>query len=50
MGAGHDHGGNIQHEPPLWWAFGLTTAFLVAEVIGGLLTNSLALRPERGVD
>ena len=44
MGAGHDHGtGAIAHERPLWWAFGLTSAFLVAEVIGGLLTNSLAL-------
>ncbi len=44
MGAGHDHGtGEIRHEKPLWWALGLTTAFLVAEVIGGLLTNSLAL-------
>ncbi|BCT93902.1 cation diffusion facilitator transporter [Lysobacter helvus] len=44
MGAGHDHGtGEIQHERPLWWAFGLTTAFLIAEVAGGLITNSLAL-------
>ena len=44
MGAGHDHGtGEIKHEQPLWWAFGLTTAFLIAEVIGGLMTNSLAL-------
>lgn len=44
MGAGHDHGiSEIKHEKPLWWAFGLTAAFLVAEVIGGLLTNSLAL-------
>ena len=44
MGAGHDHGtGEIQHEKPLWWAFGLTTAFLIAEVAGGLITNSLAL-------
>ena len=44
MGAGHDHGtGEIKHEKPLWWAFGLTLAFLIAEVIGGLLTNSLAL-------
>ena len=44
MGAGHDHGtGEIKHETPLWWAFGLTTAFLVAEVIGALVTNSLAL-------
>ena len=44
MGGGHDHGtGAIRHERPLWWAFGLTTAFLVVEVVGGLLTNSLAL-------
>ena len=44
MGAGHDHGlGEVQHEKPLWWGFGLTAAFLVAEVVGGLVTNSLAL-------
>ena len=43
MGAGHEHGGEIKHEKPLWWAFGLTATFLIAEVIGGLLTNSLAL-------
>ncbi len=44
MGAGHDHGSSgIKYEKPLWWAFGLTTVFLVAEVVGGLLTNSLAL-------
>ena len=44
MSDGHDHGlGEIQHEKPLWWAFGLTATFLIAEVIGGLITNSLAL-------
>jgi len=44
MGAGHDHGtSNIRHERPLWWALGLTGAFLIAEVIGAYLTNSLAL-------
>ncbi|MBZ4039035.1 cation diffusion facilitator family transporter [Novilysobacter selenitireducens] len=44
MGSGHDHGtGDIRHERPLWWALGLTATFLVAEVVGGLLTNSLAL-------
>lgn len=43
MGAGHDHTGDIRHETPLWWAFGLTAAFLVAEVVGALMTNSLAL-------
>ncbi len=44
MGAGHDHGtSNIAHEKPLWWALGLTSTFLVAEVIGAYVTNSLAL-------
>lgn len=44
MSAGHDHGtAGISHEKPLWWAFGLTATFLIAEVIGGLVTNSLAL-------
>ena len=44
MGGGHDHGtSEIRHERPLWWAFGLTLVFLIAEVIGGILTNSLAL-------
>ena len=44
MGGGHDHGtSEIRHERHLWWAFGLTLAFLIAEVIGGILTNSLAL-------
>lgn len=44
MSAGHDHGGGeIKHEKPLWIALGLTSVFLVAEIIGGLITNSLAL-------
>lgn len=44
MGAGHDHGGGeIRHEKPLWIAFGLTAAFLIAEIVGGIITNSLAL-------
>lgn len=44
MSAGHDHGiAANSHEKPLWWAFALTATFLVAEVVGGLLTNSLAL-------
>ena len=44
MGAGHDHGiGEIKHERPLLWAFGLTFTFLIVEVIGGIVTNSLAL-------
>lgn len=44
MGSGHTHtaaeGGN---ERPLWYALGLTTTFLIAEVVGGIMTNSLAL-------
>jgi len=44
MSAGHNHvGTGVKHETPLWWALGLTGMFLIAEVIGGLLTNSLAL-------
>ena len=43
MAEGHEHFSEIKHEKPLWWAFGLTSVFLIAEVIGGLITNSLAL-------
>ena len=44
MGHGHDHSlSEARHERPLWWALGLTGAFLIAEIVGGLLTNSLAL-------
>ena len=44
MGHGHDHGlSEVRHEKSLWWALALTGTFLVAEVIGGSLTNSLAL-------
>jgi cobalt-zinc-cadmium efflux system protein len=44
MSGSHDHGlGNIQHEKPLRWALLLTGGFLVAELIGAWLTNSLAL-------
>ncbi len=32
----------------LQWALGLTSAFLVAEVVGGLLSNSLALLADAG--
>ncbi|WP_374358989.1 cation diffusion facilitator family transporter [Thermomonas sp.] len=43
MAEGHEHVSEIKHEKPLWWAFGLTSVFLIAEIIGGLITNSLAL-------
>lgn len=44
MGSGHSHAALPgQNERPLWIALILTTAFLVAEIVGGILTNSLAL-------
>ncbi len=42
----HDHNhlpSEIRHEKPLWWALGLTTSYLVVEVVGAFWTNSLAL-------
>ena len=45
-GGGHSHSHvptEIKHERPLWSAFGRTLFFLLGEVAGGLLTNSLAL-------
>ena len=40
----HNHGlDTIKHEKPLWWALALTASFLVAEIVGAYLTNSLAL-------
>ncbi len=32
-----------QNESSLWWALGLTSSFLLAEVVAGLMLNSLAL-------
>lgn len=44
MGSGHSHAVKVgQNERALWIALGLTTVFLIAEVIGGIVTNSLAL-------
>jgi cobalt-zinc-cadmium efflux system protein len=44
MSAGHSHGVSAgQTERPLWIALVLTSVFLVAEVVGGILSNSLAL-------
>lgn len=44
MGSGHSHAAQPgQSERPLWIALFLTTAFLIAEIVGGILTNSLAL-------
>ena len=44
MGEGHSHAiPENKKETTLWIAFGLTTTFLVAEAISGVLLNSLAL-------
>lgn len=44
QGDGHSHvPAEIRHEKPLWIAFALTLLFLLVEVVGGLLSNSLAL-------
>lgn len=44
MAAGHNHGsGRVTNARSLTFALGLTSTFLVAEVIGGIVTGSLAL-------
>ncbi|KMO31172.1 cation transporter [Methylobacterium variabile] len=50
MGHGHSHGGGIpsgsaaaKNRSRLAWALALTLTYMLAEVIGGLLTGSLAL-------
>jgi cobalt-zinc-cadmium efflux system protein len=44
MSSGHSHGVAAgQNEKPLWIALALTSLFLTAELVGGILTNSLAL-------
>ncbi|MRS98079.1 cation diffusion facilitator family transporter [Ralstonia pickettii] len=43
MGAGHDHSHGTRNERALKIALGLTTTFLIAEFVGGILTKSLAL-------
>ena len=46
MNAGHNHGHDHAQrasERRMWLVFGLTASFLVVEVVGGILTHSLAL-------
>lgn len=44
MSGAHNHALPLnRNEKSLWLALGLTTAFMIAEVIGGLLSGSLAL-------
>ena len=47
----HGHGIGVKREgnaSALRWAFGITTVILVAEAVGGWLTNSLALLSDAG--
>lgn len=44
MSAGHNHAVPVNRsERALWWALGLTSTYLVVQVVAGLLLNSLAL-------
>ena len=44
MSSGHAHAlPGSQNERALWWALGLSGSFLVAELVAGLIINSLAL-------
>ncbi len=50
MGAGHNHGGgnsvsggSADHRKKLWIAFGITFIIVVAQLVGALITGSLAL-------
>jgi cobalt-zinc-cadmium efflux system protein len=44
-GHAHDHGDSVRR---LWIALSLTGVFLIAEVVGGFLSNSLALLADAG--
>ncbi len=53
MGAGHDHGQQVmragaRHRGRLWAAFGVLAVFMVAEVVAGLWSGSLALLSDAG--
>ena len=50
MGHGHSHtvSGSGKNKKPLMIVLGLTTTYMLAEVVGGLLTNSLALLADAG--
>lgn len=43
MSTSHNHAAGSKSEKALWISFGLTAAFLIAEVVGGILSQSLAL-------
>ena len=43
MSAAHDHGARTANERNLWIVLVLTTSFMLAEIVGGVITKSLAL-------
>ncbi len=47
---GHDHSAELRaaSRKRLWWAFGITFSFLLAEVVGGIFSGSLALLADAG--
>ena len=47
---GHDHAHDLQNlsTKRLWWALWINLIFLIVEVIGGIVTNSLALLADAG--
>lgn len=50
--AGHEHAHNhhktIDIERRLWWALAITIGIFILEVVGGFLSNSLALKSDAG--
>ncbi len=53
QGPVHDHfhgtpGDREVQRSRMWWILGITAGFMVAEVVGGLLSNSLALLADAG--
>jgi cobalt-zinc-cadmium efflux system protein len=48
MSAGHDHGGGPASRGRLGIVLGLTALYMVAEIVGGLMANSLALIADAG--
>lgn len=51
MGHGHSHGqrhGGVNNKKALFLSFIIITAYMVVEVIGGIMTNSLALLSDAG--
>ncbi|AIF43913.1 cation diffusion facilitator family transporter [Virgibacillus sp. SK37] len=44
----HDHGHHTNNKTALFWSFIIIFGFMVVEVIGGFLTNSLALLSDAG--